>query len=125
MARKTRTGRKRPAQHTRKLRSGRRISVNIGVPSRLPEGVSKKQARDVISNTRDEIVANLKRGRAVRFNGIGSIQINKVKAKPALPAGMRFNPFTGKDEMAKARPAKPASRRVKIIPTKILKDAVN
>jgi len=45
----------------------------------------------------------------------------KVRVKKAQPAGMRKNPFTGEMKMA---PAKPASRTVRIMAVKKLKDRV-
>lgn len=45
----------------------------------------------------------------------------KVRVKPAVPAGMRKNPFTG--EMAMGA-AKPASRAVRVTALKKLKDMV-
>lgn len=44
-----------------------------------------------------------------------------VRAKPRVPAGERLNPFTGETAW---RPAKPASKTVKIRPLKQLKEMV-
>jgi len=110
--------RKRPAQHKRKFKSGKRITVNLGVPKRLPKSVSKKQAKEVLDNARSEAIANLKLGRSVRFAGIGTIQVKRIKARPARKG---INPFTQLEQIFKA---KPASRRVKIIPSAQLKEAV-
>lgn len=83
-------------------------------------GLTKKDVSRVFDELGELVSSQLsKKGPGV-FTIPGLVKL-KVRQKPAVPAGMRKNPFTG--EM-KHQPAKPASRAVKVTALKKLKDAV-
>jgi nucleoid DNA-binding protein len=82
--------------------------------------LSKKQVSAVLEALGNLIEKQLgKKGPGI-FTVPGLMKL-KVRTKPAQPAGMRKNPFTGEMKMA---PAKPASRSVRITAVKKLKDRV-
>mgnify|MGYP002622676020 FL=1 len=82
--------------------------------------LSKKQVGAVFDELGDLIGGQLgKKGPGV-FTIPGLVKL-RTRIKPAVPAGMRRNPFTGEEKMM---PAKPASRTVKATPLKKLKDMV-
>lgn len=81
-------------------------------------GVTKKEAGEVLDALRDVVVEQLK--------GVGMIVLPlglklSVKDKPATPARKGINPFTKEPTTFKA---KPASKTVKALPLKALKDAI-
>lgn len=81
-------------------------------------GVTKKEAGEVLDALRDVVVEQLK--------GVGVIVLPlglklSVKDKPATPARKGINPFTKEPTTFKA---KPASKTVKALPLKALKDAI-
>jgi nucleoid DNA-binding protein len=83
-------------------------------------GLSKKEVGRVMDALAELIGNQLsKKGPGV-FTLPGLVKL-KVRVKPAQPAGMRKNPFTGEMKMS---PAKPASRGVRVTAVKKLKDAV-
>lgn len=83
-------------------------------------GLSKKEVSGVLEALAEVVNGQLgKKGPGI-FTIPGLVKM-KVKNKPAVPAGMRKNPFTG--EMAMAA-AKPASRSVRVTALKKLKDSI-
>lgn len=73
---------------------------------------SKKQAREVYDSFAGMIQAALKKGYKVPLPGLGKIQVRQSKAR------MGRNPATG--EVIKIK----AKKRVRLTPSKALKDAV-
>jgi nucleoid DNA-binding protein len=83
-------------------------------------GLSKKEVGAVIDAMGDLITHQLsKKGPGV-FNVPGLMKV-KVQRKDAVPARKGINPFTGEEQMFKAKPARNV---VKITPLKALKDKV-
>jgi nucleoid DNA-binding protein len=83
-------------------------------------GLSKKEVGKVMESLAEVVAGQLsKKGPGV-FTLPGLVKL-KVRVKPAQPAGMKKNPFTGEMKMA---PAKPASRAVRVTAVKKLKDAI-
>jgi len=82
--------------------------------------LSRKQVSSVFEALSEEIRGSVGKKGPGLFVVPGLMKI-KIKNKPATKAGMRKNPFTGMEQMF---PAKPASRRVRVIPLKALKDMV-
>ena len=80
--------------------------------------LSRKQVGDVLEHLSDAIERHVKKGGVGEFVMPGLFKIT-TKKKPAVKAGMRYDPF--KKEMRKM-PAKPASTQVKVRPLKKLKD---
>lgn len=83
-------------------------------------GLTKKQVSSVFDALSDLIGTELGKKGPGQFTVPGLLKL-KTRVKPAVPAGMRRNPFTGEDKMM---PAKPASKTVKATPLKKLKDMV-
>ena len=73
---------------------------------------SKKQAKEVYESFAEMIRAALKKGYKIPLPGIGKIQVRKTKAR------MGRNPATGEAIKIKAK------KRVRLTPSKALKDAV-
>jgi nucleoid DNA-binding protein len=83
-------------------------------------GLTKKEVGAVLEAMSDVIGDQLsKKGPGV-FNVPGLMKV-KVQRKPAVPARKGVNPFTGEEQMFKAKPARNV---VKITPLKALKDKV-
>ena len=82
--------------------------------------LSKKEVGGVLDALGELIGRELSKKGPGQFTVPGLVKL-KVREKPAVPAGMRKNPFTGEMKMA---PAKPASRAVRVTALKKLKDAV-
>jgi len=83
-------------------------------------GLTKKDVSGVFDALEDLMAKNLsKRGPGV-FNVPGLMKV-EVKTKPATKARKGINPFTGEEQMFKAKPAR---KVVKIRPLKGLKDRV-
>jgi len=82
--------------------------------------LTKKQVNEVFESLAELIGQQLSKKGPGQFTVPGLLKL-KVREKPAVPAGMRKNPFTG--EMKQA-PAKPASRAVRATALKKLKDMV-
>ena len=86
-------------------------------------GISRKQVSQVFDTLAACIAADVakpSKDRPKVFTIPGMMKIKSVY-KPATPAGMRKNPFTGEMQMGKA---KPASTSLKIRPLRALKAMV-
>jgi nucleoid DNA-binding protein len=83
-------------------------------------GLTKKQVSSVFGELSVVIERHIKKGAAGKFALPGLIKI-EVKRKPATKARKGINPFTGKETVFKAKPARNV---VKIRPLKKLKDMV-
>jgi len=81
--------------------------------------LTKRQVADVFDHLAGMIKKDLNRGPGM-FTVPGLMKIKVVK-KPATKARRGVNPFTGEEMMFKA---KPASRRVKVLPLSGLKKMV-
>ena len=79
--------------------------------------MSRKEVTAVLGALESMIVADLKKGTAVKLMGMKMT----VKKKPATKARKGVNPFTGEEMMFKA---KPASKAVKVRALKTLNDQV-
>ena len=82
--------------------------------------LSRKQVGSVIDELTDLIERHIKKGSCGEFVLPGMMKVTTVK-KPARKARKGINPFTGEEQMFKA---KPASKKVKIYPLKGLKEMV-
>ena len=82
--------------------------------------LSRKGVASVFDALADLIQDNLKPRGPGMFSVPGLFKI-KVRKKPATKARKGINPFTGEETMFKA---KPASKVVKVLPLKNLKDMV-
>jgi nucleoid DNA-binding protein len=80
--------------------------------------LAKKDCAAVYDALVEVIGQQLKKDGALTLPGLIKL---KVVDKPAVPEHPGKNPFTGEDIIVKA---KPASKRVKALPLKPLKDAV-
>ena len=83
-------------------------------------GLSKKQVSDVMQQLENLIEGSIKKRGAGEFTIPGLMKVTTVR-KPAVKARKGINPFTGEETMFKA---KPASRAVKALALKGLKDMV-
>ena len=83
-------------------------------------GLSRKQVSAVMDSLSGQIKSALSRKGPGTFIVPGLMKI-KVVNKPATKARTGINPFTGQEQMFKA---KPASRAVKIRPLKNMKEMV-
>lgn len=81
-------------------------------------GITKKQAGEVLDALRDVVVEQLKGPGVVAIPELLKLTL---KDKPATPERPGKNPFTGEAITVKA---KPASKAVKALPLKALKDAI-
>ncbi len=81
-------------------------------------GLSKKQVSDVMDEMHSLVERSIKKRGIGEFTIPGIMKISTVK-KPAKKARKGINPFTGLEQMFKA---KPASIAVKIRPLKKLKE---
>jgi nucleoid DNA-binding protein len=81
--------------------------------------LSKRQVSAVFEALNGIVTKSLKSNGVVTLPGLAKM---KVVKKPATKAREGVNPFTGEKMMFKA---KPASKKVRILPVKALKDAVN
>jgi nucleoid DNA-binding protein len=90
--------------------------------SKLAEssGLTKKQVSTVFDNLAELIKNDLGKKGPGQFVVPGLLKL-KVRIKPATKAGQRLNPFT---KQMMSVPAKPASRVVRALPLKSLKDLV-
>ena len=79
--------------------------------------LSRKEVTSVLGALESLIVADLKKGTAVKLMGMKLT----VKKKPATKARKGRNPFTGEEMMFKA---KPASKAVKVRALKTLNDQI-
>ena len=83
-------------------------------------GLTRKQVGAVIEELGAVIEGHVKKKGCGEFVLPGLLKINTVR-KPAVKARKGINPFTGEEQMFKAKPAKTV---VKIRPLKKLKDMV-
>jgi len=83
-------------------------------------GLAKNEVKEVIEQFAFLVEGHVKKGGAGEFTLPGLLKI-KVVSKPAKPARRGINPFTGEEQMFKA---KPAHKVVKVKPLKGLKDMV-
>lgn len=84
-------------------------------------GLTKKDVAAVFDSLAGQIKKNLGGRGAVGLFTIPGLMKIKVVHKPARPARKGVNPFTGEEMMFKA---KPASKGVKVLALKGLKDMV-
>jgi nucleoid DNA-binding protein len=82
-------------------------------------GLSRKQLDAVFESLNGVIRKSLRGNGLFTFPGLMKL---KVVAKPATKAREGVNPFTGEKMMFKA---KPASKKVRVLPLKSLKAMVN
>lgn len=82
--------------------------------------LSKKQVVSVFDELAILINRHIKKGSVGEFTLPGLLKI-KTRKKPATKARKGINPFTGEEQMFKA---KPATTVVKALPLKALKDMV-
>ena len=82
--------------------------------------LSRKQVSDVLDHLTNSIERHIKKGSVGEFVLPGLFKIN-TKKKPAQRARKGINPFTGLEQMFKA---KPATKVVKVSALKGLKDMV-
>ena len=83
--------------------------------------LTKKQVGAVFDELGDLIGKNLKKSGPGAFTVPGLMKVTAVR-KPATKARKGINPFTGEEQMFKAKPARTV---VKIRPLKGLKDKVS
>ena len=81
-------------------------------------GMSRKEVNTVFEALESLTVADLKKGTDVKFMGMKLT----VKKKPATKARKGINPFIKEPCVFKA---KPASKTVRVLPMKKLKEAIN
>jgi nucleoid DNA-binding protein len=91
------------------------ILANISKDTEL----SRKQVSAVFDSLHAIIRKSLRSNGVVTLPGLMKL---KVVKKPATKARMGTNPFTGEQQMFKA---KPASKKVRALPLKNLKEMVN
>ena len=106
----------RVSKRGKRFVAGKRVSFRL--PEKLPEGVSQAGARELIGNSFEEIGEHLGSGHSVSVPRFGVFKIKSVAARPARRG---VNPFTGKEQMFKA---KPASKKVKFFASKDLKEGL-
>jgi nucleoid DNA-binding protein len=82
--------------------------------------LARKQVTAVFDSLGEQIKRALS-GKGPGVINVGGLLKIKVRSVPAKPAGMRKDPFTG--EMRQFA-AKPASKKVKVLPLKALKEMV-
>ena len=82
-------------------------------------GLSRKQVGEVFDSLNGIVKKSLKGAGLFTLPGLLKM---KVVKKPATKARQGVNPFTGETMMFKA---KPASKKVKVLPLKSLKGMVN
>jgi DNA-binding protein HU-beta len=82
-------------------------------------GLSKKQAGEVLESLNTIIRKSLRSAGIFTLPGLAKM---KVVKKPATKAREGINPFTGEKMIFKA---KPASKKVRVMPLKNLKEMVN
>jgi DNA-binding protein HU-beta len=81
-------------------------------------GLSKRQINEVFESLNSTIRKSLRSYGVFTYPGLTKM---KVVKKPATKARKGTNPFTGEEMMFKA---KPASKKVRLLPLKGLKDMV-
>lgn len=122
-ARKTTAKKKAPAKKAVKKSTTIKGSADPRTKSQIFNTIadatemSRKEITSVLGALESMIVADLKKGTAVKLMGMKLT----VKKKPATKARKGTNPFTGEQMMFKA---KPASKAVKVRALKTLNDQV-
>jgi nucleoid DNA-binding protein len=126
MAKKKTAKKKTAKRTTKKAKAKTKAAIRARTKSQIfgeiaeDTGLTRKQVSSVFEGMADIIGKDLaKRGPGI-FTIPGLVKL-KVRAKPATKARKGVNPFTGEEMMFKA---KPASRVVKALPLKALKDMV-
>jgi nucleoid DNA-binding protein len=84
-------------------------------------GLAKKDVSSILDELNTLIKRHVKKGSVGTFALPGVLKIKTVH-KPATKARKGVNPFTGEEQMFKAKPARTV---VKVLPLKALKDMVN
>merc|ERR1711965_199580 len=82
-------------------------------------GLKPKQVKAVITSYMELAASELKKNGAFKIGGVLNM---KLKKKPAKPARKGVNPFTKEPCVFKA---KPASKTVRCLPMKKLKEMIN
>lgn len=82
--------------------------------------LSRKQVTAVFDSLGEQIKKALS-GKGPGVINVAGLMKIKVRSVPAKPAGPRKDPFTGE---IRPFPAKPASKKVKVLPLKALKEMV-
>lgn len=97
------------------------VLTKSGLTAHLSEatGVAAKDVRAVLASLESAVAASVSKKGAGAFTLPGLLKITAVQV-PAKKARKGINPFTGEEQMFKA---KPASVKVKVRPLKKLKDA--
>ena len=104
----------------KKLKVGKKPFTKSEIMSAVAEmsGIAKKEAVAVVDALASVIGAHVAKTGPGMVSVPGLLKI-KVAKKPATKARKGINPFTGEPTTFKA---KPASRKVKVLPLKALKD---
>jgi nucleoid DNA-binding protein len=118
---------RRASQPTKILEEYRKMAKKGGAPTKSEvltsiskeTGLSRKQVGSVFDSLSGVIKKSLRGGGLFTMPGLLKM---KVVKKPATKAREGINPFTGEKMMFKA---KPASKKVRCLPLKILKAMVN
>ena len=107
------------ASTTKKIKASTEPRTKSQIFNTIAEAtdMSRKEVTSVLGALESLIVADLKKGTAVKLMGMKMT----VKKKPATKARKGRNPFTGEEMMFKA---KPASKAVKVRALKTLNDQV-
>lgn len=85
-------------------------------------GLSRRQVASVFQTVADLAIKELGKKGPGEFAILPGYVKAKVRTRAAVPAGKWINPFTKKEEIRKARPAK---RVVRLTANKALKDAIS
>lgn len=113
---------KKPAAKKKAAAAAKKPPTKSEILARIADEteLSKRDVSAVFESLAGVIESNLKpRGPQV-FNMPGLFKVKVIKKK-ARPARKGINPFTGEEQMFKA---KPASKAVKILPLKAMKEMV-
>ena len=117
------TAAKRPTAKKAAIKVGKKPYTKSEILNAIAEHteLTRKQVSSVFDALGDVIKPHVGKSGPGLFSIPGLMKIKVVK-KPATKARKGINPFTGEEMMFKA---KPASRKVKILPLKSLKDMAN
>ena len=85
---------------------------DLGAALAETHGLPKKQVNDMLTGMVEAVGGHLKKGRRIRFNGLGILQVRKRAAR------MGRNPATGEAIKIKA------SKKIAFRPAKELKESV-
>merc|ERR1711907_84031 len=106
------------AMKAMKVKSGLTATGAFAAVAETTE-LKAKQVKATITSYVELAASELKKNGKFKFGGVLNM---KLKKKPARPARKGVNPFTKEPCVFKA---KPASKTVKVLPMKKLKEAVN